>query len=59
LSASHCFACSISAANRIRAAACRTRRFSDPNRSVPPQFVEYRDRNSHRVFGLTVKQQLG
>lgn len=37
----------------------RTRSFSIPNRSVPPQVVEYRDRNGHRAFGLTVKQQLG
>lgn len=35
----------------------RTRTFSFPDRSQDPSIVEFRDRNNHRAFTLTIKQQ--
>lgn len=37
----------------------RRRKFSFPDRSEPPSVVEFRDRNNHRAFTLTLKQQFG
>lgn len=37
----------------------RRREFSIPDRSEPPSFVEFRDRNNYRAFTLTIKQQFG
>lgn len=37
----------------------RRRTFSFPDRSEPPSVIEFRDRNNHRAFTLTIKQQLG
>ncbi|WP_037501382.1 TonB-dependent receptor [Sphingomonas jaspsi] len=37
----------------------RRRTFSFPDRSADPSLVEFRDRNNHRAFTLTIKQQFG
>ena len=46
--------------NLLSTKGVRNRTFSFPNRSNPiPGLHEYRERNSHRAFTLTVKRTFG
>ena len=45
--------------NLLETQATRERVFSFPNRAVPPSLLEFRERNPHRSFSLTLKQGFG
>jgi len=45
--------------NLFETQAQRERIFSFPSRAVPPSLLEFRERNLHRTFGITVKQGFG
>ncbi|HMI39962.1 MAG TPA: TonB-dependent receptor [Sphingomicrobium sp.] len=45
--------------NLFETQATRDRIFSFPNRSVPPSLREFRERNQHRSFTITLKQGFG
>ena len=45
--------------NLLETQARRERIFSIPSRAVPPSLLEFRERNSHRSFSITLKQGFG
>jgi hypothetical protein len=45
--------------NLLDTQATRKRIFAFPNRSVPPSIKEFRERNIHRSFSITIKQGFG
>ena len=45
--------------NLLETESQRTRIFSFPSRAVPPSLREFRERNSHRSFTITLKQGFG
>jgi len=45
--------------NVFETQATRERIFSFPSRAVPPSLLEFRERNNHRSFSITLKQGFG
>ena len=45
--------------NVLDTRATRTRTFSFPSRALPPSLEEFRERNTHRSFAITIKQGFG
>ena len=45
--------------NLFETQATRDRIFSFPSRAVPPSLLEFRERNTHRTFAITLKQGFG
>jgi hypothetical protein len=45
--------------NLFETQATRNRIFSFPSRAVPPSLLEFRERNTHRTFAITLKQGFG